>query len=214
MKSIRFRLVGLISFFVIAIGVLLSVMGIRQMSKTALEGFSAHGIAIVEEAVSLIDGNAFEALAKSLDINDPFYEETRVRLLQLKKSSSCMYLYTMSQVDGDIWQFIIDGSSEPDDPKNFSKMGDKEDTSVYDDAFKRVLVSGKTEGAMLADQGVWGWIISFYAPIKNSAGKIVGIAGCDFDGTALHNSIEKRIKQLATIGGIVVVIGIVATVFL
>jgi len=212
--KIKFLVAGLISFFIIAIGVLISILGIRQMIRTATESFSVQGISIVEKAVSMVDGDAFEALSKSMDINDPFYEETRINLLQFKKSTNCIYLYTMSQVDGDIWQFIIDGSSEPDDQKHFSKLGDKEDTRVYDNSFRRVLTSGKTESGYLANQGDWGWIISFYAPIKNSSGKIVGIAGCDFDGTPLHNSVEKRIGQLAIIGAIVVMFGIMLFLFL
>jgi methyl-accepting chemotaxis protein len=191
----------------------MSLLGIRQMSRAVSEGFSAQGIAIVEKAVSLFNGDSFETLAKSLDINDPFYEETRVNLLQLKNLSGCLYLYTMAQVDGDLWRYIIDGSSEPDDPENFSAMGDEEDTGDYDDAFRRVLISGKTESGNLADQEGWGYIISIYAPIKNSAGKIVGIAGCDFDGTGLHNSIITGIRQQTIIGLISVTMGIILTLF-
>ena len=211
--SIRFRFVGLLSFFIIAMSVLMSVLGIHQMSKTVLESFSTQGITIVEKAVSMVDGDAFEALAKSLDINDPFYEETRIKLLELKELSGCLYIYTMTQVDGDIWRYIIDGSSEPDDHEKFSELGDEENTSIYDDAFRRVLISGKTESGNLAYLGEWGWVISFYAPIKNSAGKIVGIAACEFDGTALRNSINTGMKQHTAIGGISVVLCMAMTLF-
>lgn len=213
LNSLRFRFAALFSIFIIALSGLTAILGVHQMSKAVSEGFSTQGISIVKKAVSIINGDAFEALTKSLDTNDPFYEETRVQLLKIKEFSGCLYLYTMAQVDRDIWQYIIDGSSEPDGPENFSEMGDKEDTSIYDDAFRRVLISGKAENGNLIDQGEWGWVISFYAPIKNSAGKIVGIVGCDFDGTDIHKSIIRGEKQQAVIGGISIVIGIMFTLF-
>jgi methyl-accepting chemotaxis protein len=207
-NSLRFRFVVFLSFFIIATSVITSVLGIRQMTKAVSQTFAAQGISIVEKAVSVIDGDAFEALAKSLDADDPFYEETRVQLFKIKELSGCVYLYTMAQVDKDTWHYIIDGSGEPDDPDNFSAMGDEEDTGAYDDAFRRVLTSGKTESGNLVHQEGWGWLVSIYAPIKNSAEKIVGITGCDFNGENLHNTIVENSKRQVIIGVISVLLGL------
>jgi methyl-accepting chemotaxis protein len=206
--SLKFRFAGLLSVFIIAASALTSVLGIRQMTKAVSETFAAQGISIVEKAVSIIDGDAFEALTKSLNVDDPFYEETRVQLLKIKELSGCLYLYTMAHVRGNIWQYIIDGSGEPDDPENFSEMGDEEDTGEYDGAFRRVLISEETESGNLVNQEGWGWLVSIYAPIKNSAGKIVGITGCDFDGEHLHNTIVANEKRQVIIGAISVLLGL------
>ena len=212
--SLRFRFAVLLSVFIIALVGITSVLGIRQMTKAVSQTFAAQGISIVEKAVSIIDGNAFEALAKSLDADDPFYEETRVQLLKIKELSGCVYLYTMAQANGDTWQYIIDGSGEPDDPDNFSAMGDEEDTGSYDDAFRRVLISEKTESGNLVHQEGWGWLVSIYAPIKNSTGKLVGITGCDFNGDHLHDTIVANIRRQIIIGGISVLLGLALVLFL
>jgi len=211
--SLRFRFAFIFSVFIIVLSVTMSLLGIRQTSKAASAVFSAQGIAIVEKAVSFVNGDSFETLVKSLDKNDPFFEETRVKLFELKELSGCRYLYTMSHVDGNTWQYIIDGSGDPEDSENFSDIGEKEDTSSYDVAFKRVLISEKTENGELVNQEGWGWIVSIYSPIKNSAGKIVGIAGCDFNGTGLHNSIISEIKQQSIIGGVSIIFGIALALF-
>jgi methyl-accepting chemotaxis protein len=168
----------------------------------------------VEKAVSFIDGDSFEALAKSRDADDPFYEETRLKLLQLKDFSSCLYLYTMAQAKDTIWEFVIDGSAEPDDEENFSNIGDEEDTSFYGDAFRRVLNSGKSEVADLVYQEGWGWLVSIYAPIRNSAGTIVGIAACDYDGQHLHDAIIANEKRQMIIGVISVLLGLMLLLYL
>jgi methyl-accepting chemotaxis protein len=163
--SLRFRFVALLSVFITALIGIMSVLEIRQMSNAVTETFAAQGIFIVEKAASLIDGDFFEALAKSRNSNGPFYEEIRIKLLELKDFSGCKYLYTMTEVSGTIWQYVIDGSAEPGDIENFSNLGDEEETKDYDDAFKRVLISGKTESGNLVYQEGWGWLVSFYIPI-------------------------------------------------
>jgi methyl-accepting chemotaxis protein len=212
--SLKFRFIVFFSVFIIALSVITAVLGVRQLSKTVSDTFSEQGVFIVEKAVSLINGDAFETLANSLDANDPFYEETRVKLLQLKQFSNCVYLYTMAPVQGNTWKFVIDGSVEPDDTENFSNLGDKEDTSVYDNAFRRMLASGRTESGNLVKQEGWGWLISVYTPIRNSSGKIVGVAACDFDGQYLHDTIILNEEKQAVIGGVSVLLGLALILFL
>jgi len=212
--TLRFRFAVFLSVFIIALIGVMSVLGIRQMSKAVTESFAAQGIYIVEKAVPLIDGDSFEALAKTRDLSEPFYEETRLKLLELKDYSGCKYLYTMAPVNGNIWQFVIDGSAEPDDIENFSNIGDEEDTSSYDDAFRRSWASGKTEHGNLVKQEGWGWLVSFYIPIRNSAGKTVGLAACDYDGEHLHTTIIRNIKRQVVIGIISVLSGLALVMFL
>ena len=210
-QSLRFQFISLFSIFIIGIGVITSLFAVRNMSNAVEETFAKQGIHIVEKAVSIIDGDSFEALVKSMDKNSSFYEETRIQLLQLKEYSGCLYLYTMVPKSKSIWQFIIDGSADSGD-EDFSDIGDEEDTSDYDDAFNKAWISGKTESSGLANQGDWGWLVSVYSPIKNSAGKTVGIAVCDFDGTFLNESIVQKAVQQIIIAGISLIIGIIITI--
>jgi len=212
-NSLKFRFILFFSVFIAAISLVTAILGVRQLSKAVSDTFAIQGISIVEKAASLIDGDAFEALAKSRDTNDPFYEETRVKLLQLKEFTGCVYLYTMAPVKGNIWAYVIDGSTEPDDIEKFSNIGDEEDASTYNDAFRRALISGKTESGGLEILGDWGWLVSVYTPIKNSAGRVVGIAACDFDGRYLHKTIIANQKRQAFIGGVSLLFGLALVLF-
>jgi len=203
--SLKFHYSLSISVLIIALIAITSILNVRQMSKAVSKTFAAQGIFIVEKEASLIDGDSFEALAGSLDSSDPFYEETRIKLSQLKDFSGCKYLYTLAPKKGNIWQFIIDGSTKPEDVENFSVIGTEEDTGSYDDAFRKTWNSGKTEHGNLVKQEGWGYLISFYVPIINSKGKTVGIAACDYDGEDLHNTIIANIRRQLIIGCISVV---------
>jgi len=212
-NSLKFRFIVFFSVFIITLSAITAVLGIKQMSDAVIETFAMQGIYIVEKALSLVDGDSFEALVKSQDLNDPFYEETRVKLLDLKIFSGCFFLYTMAPAKGSVWKFIIDGSAEPDDHENFSNMGEEEDTVHYDNAFRKALASGKTQTGHLVYQDGWGWLISVFTPIKNSAGNTVGIIACDFDGSHLHESIDaKKIRQVI-IGVFFLLFGLTLIIF-
>ena len=216
-RSIRFQFTLFFSVFIIAMSMTTAILASRSIASAVKDAFAVQGVAIVERAASLIDGDAFEALVNSMDINDPFYEETRIALLDLNLASGALFLYTMAPLRGDIrediWKFIIDGSAEPDDDF-FSALGNTDDTSYYDDAFRRMLTYGRTEVTGLAYVEGWGWFISVYTPIKNSAGRIVGMAGVDFDGEYLRNTIISKQRQIAVVGIASVILGLALLLFL
>jgi methyl-accepting chemotaxis protein len=211
--SLKFQFITLFSVFIIIISVVTALLNSKQLSTAVEETFAEQGIYIVERAASLVDGDAFEALDKSQDINDPFYESARLKLLDLKNATGCLYLYTIAPYNGDTWRYIIDGSAEPDDTENFSALGSEENVSGFDPAFKRVLQTHMTETAQLEHQETWGWVVSVYAPIKNSAGRVVGIVGCDFSGEKLYKIIKSSEKQNLIVGIVSLVLGMVLLVF-
>jgi len=208
-NSLKFRLLVFFIIFVIVLTITLVLMGVRQLSQTVINAFSEQGILLVEKGAMLIDGDAFEKLAKSLDEEDPFYEATRIKMLDLKELSGAMYFYTSAPSHGDYWNYIVDGSAPPDDEENFSPLGDSFDASEYDDAFRRAVANLTTEISGLVDQGEWGWLISVYTPLLNSKGELVGIVACDFDGEELHTSILSIEIQQTIIGLVGMFIGIV-----
>jgi methyl-accepting chemotaxis protein len=212
-KSLKFQFIGLFVAFIVASVGASAIIGVRELSEAVTKSFSLTGVYTAEKAASLIDGNAFEALAKSLDKDDPYYEKIRVQLLQLKEISGCEYLYTMAPAGGNIWHYIIDGSAPPDDEENFSALGDEEDTLEYDKAFRKAFASGKTEVGHLAYQEGWGWLISVYTPIFNSTGLKVGIVGCDFDGNYLREAILTEEVEQSVLGVVSIVIGLILLLF-
>jgi methyl-accepting chemotaxis protein len=170
------------------------------MVDVASSIFAGQGMATVTDAAALIDGDAFEALSVSLDGEDPFYEETRLKLLEVKQASSCRFLYTMADGGDGTYFYVIDGSAAPDDTDNFSALGEEEDESAYDDAFRAAWETGTPRTGKLAYEGEeWGWLMSIYVPIKNSDGNMVGIVGCDFDANDLIQSLKTHIFGMALI---------------
>jgi methyl-accepting chemotaxis protein len=190
-NSLRFRFIALFTLFLLALCVIVGVSAVRDSTRTAMRIFSLEGSAIAQKAVHLIDGDSFENLVKTMDDEDPFYEEMRAKLYALKEETGCLYLYTMAPYKGDIWRYIIDGSALPDDEEMFSALGDEEDYGG-DETLVKSWTEKSTETSELHQMEEWGMMISIYSPILNSRGGIVGIVGCDFDADAVYDEIRDQ----------------------
>jgi signal transduction histidine kinase/CheY-like chemotaxis protein len=182
--------------FVMAVFGVIVFTSFQQINTVTDLVCSTLGMPIAKRAAALIDGDAFEQLAKTLDPQDPYYESARLKLLALREETQCLYLYTMAPYTDTVHRFIIDGSGNPGDSE-FSFLGEEENIDLYD---KKYLVAWETQSPQFGEmdqQEGWGWVISSYVPIFNSRGTMVGIAGCDFDAEDIYLKVQDQIiKQL------------------
>jgi signal transduction histidine kinase/CheY-like chemotaxis protein len=185
----------LLLFFTTFITVIFAVIiinTIQQFNDVTLLVNSRMGLPLAQRAAALIDGDAFEKLANTLDPRDPFYEETRRKLLRIKQESGCFYLYTMAPDTDTVHRFIIDGSAEPDDPA-FSPLGSEEPLEDYDSAYFRTYAMKTPQFSKIHKEKNWGILISTYVPLFNSSGIVVGIVGCDFDAADIRTRIISHV---------------------
>ncbi|MDR2364050.1 MAG: methyl-accepting chemotaxis protein [Spirochaetaceae bacterium] len=195
--SLKAKLVLFFFIFEVVVITVITIMTIKENVAVASNIFSHQGMVIVEQAAKLVDGDQFARLCNTLDKEDPFYETTRRRLLELKSNTAARYLYTMAPMSGDIYRFIIDGSAPPEDAEIFSPLGSEEDIADYDSAFRKTWETKQSQYSGFVDQGEWGWLFSVYTPILNSRGDMVGIAGVDFDAGALIITLQSHtIKRI------------------
>ncbi|MDR3332581.1 MAG: response regulator [Synergistaceae bacterium] len=145
----------------------------------------------MERASALIDGDAFERLAKSLDPLDPYYEETRVKLLELKDETGCLYLYTMAPYTDTVHRFIVDAESLAEG----ASLGQEEDITGYGASYLRTYETKTIQYDKMSYIPRWGWLISTFLPIVNSSGDIVGVIGCDFEADSIYKSLYSRVMH-------------------
>jgi methyl-accepting chemotaxis protein len=191
--SLKFRLTLFFIFFFVAIFAVFIITSVLQVNSVTRFICSQLGLPTVEQVQSLIDGDAFDALAKSLDEQDPYYEETRLKMLEIKERVNCLYLYTMAPKDESAWYFIIDGSAPPEDEENFSPLGSEEDISAYEPAFFDTINTQSIQLGRVDRTEDWGTVISTYGPIFNSSGKMVGLIGCDLEGDSVAAWIRTQV---------------------
>jgi signal transduction histidine kinase/DNA-binding response OmpR family regulator len=209
--KVRFTLFFII--FVAAIGIVVIVTSQRQIRDiTNLVGTQL-GLPIALRASAFIDGDRFERFCENPDENDPYYEEIRVKLYDLKQETNCLYLYTMAPYKENTHRFIIDGSGLPGEPA-FSPLGSEEDINDYDQAYFDAYTTGEPQIGFIDTQGSWGTLIGTYAPIINSRGTVVGIVGCDYDAEEINRQLQDRHRQQIILSLLFIAIGLVVFVSL
>jgi methyl-accepting chemotaxis protein len=211
--SLKTQFTLFFAVFIVTLSGIITVMALRESMEVASSVFVQQGITITEKAVAMIDGDSFERLTGTLDAEDPFYEETRRNLLALKEETVAEYLYTMAPTSpgSRVYRYIIDGSAPPEDGENFSALGDEEDTSSYDPGFERTWKTKLPQQSGMTNQEGWGWMVSTYAPILNSRGEMVGIAGCDFEAESLIATIQAQTLRQITLAALLSAAGIGVT---
>lgn len=142
-------------------------------------------------SISSIDGDKLEAVMKSNSMDSPEYKQVQDAMVTFKNDQDIRYFYTLAlSEDGKKTYYVVDSSLV--DP---SKLGDPYD---LEDAMKVAFNGQSSVNANPTKDPTLGTFISGYAPIKNSAGKIIAIAGVDKDVTAFMN-----IKKILTTGTLI-----------
>jgi hypothetical protein len=213
-RSLKFQFTLFFALFVIAVYSIVIITSLQQLVGIAETIGHELGTPIVEEAAALIDGDAFEALSRSLDPRDPWYEETRLALLSIKEKTNCIYLYTMAPAAGPVFRYIIDGSAPPEDTAAFSPLGTEEDISGYLAPVSRTLETKTRNISSLDFNTQWGWVVSTYAPILNSSGDAVGVIGCDFRAEKIYDRLWSQIARQLLVSAVFVLIGFIAYLYL
>jgi len=197
-SSFKFKVTIGIATLIFAISVVLTRTSIIEIKKVSVEVFESQGTLVLEKASSLIDPGKFEKLSKSLDRDDPYYDELYSKLYEIKQLYSCRFLYTMACVEGKNFAYVVDGSAEEDDEENFSPIGTVEDITSYGDSPFICLDKQIMTISDIEDQEGWGKTITVYSPIVKN-GKSVGFLACDFDATSLAATRGKAITVLSSL---------------
>ena len=208
MHSFKVRLIVFFGLFTLLSCIAIASLSVAGVSRTASIITSRLGIPICEKAVEVINPDKFAEFIKNPSEDDPYYIETCKALLNIKESSGCEYLYTMIPVEGTLFMYVLDGSSDPSDEENFSPLGVEEDISSYGEEpleairTKQVISSGVTH----IDE--WGWQASTYQPIVTSKGEAVGFIGCDFAMEDIMESVNGQTRFIIILCGVCVLLGI------
>lgn len=209
MSSLKVRFIVVFGLFVLLSCTVISVFATFAIRRTSSDLASRQGFPILEKAASVVNGDKFAEFCKHPSEDDPFYEETRLALLEIAETVGCSYLYTMEPVvNGKIARYIIDGSCDPSDTENFSPLGTEEDITSYGKTPWQVLEDGSMLSSGLEHMDQWGWAVSSYRAIKTSSGIVVGFIGVDFDMEDFVAAMNLQILIISIVGISFVILGI------
>lgn len=140
----------------------------------------------ISELTVSIDGNKLEKIIKDQSDNSVEYQDILNSMSSAKSKSVARNFYTVEKVQGTEAKFLVDVSV---DASEF--LADYTLNNEMEEVFNDKIVV--TNESYTDDYGTF---ISAYAPIKNSQGKIIAIAGVDVDSSmfeGIRNTLLKTI---------------------
>ena len=182
-------------------GVMMYLIGETAYVKAGVE--QSHLAATI--ASSMIDGS------KVLKVHDgtadqELYENELWELREIKETCGILYMYTIYEKDGQLYYGI-----DTDESEGQCKPGD-----IYDDDPEPVQVALSDEHYVrdYIVSNEYGNLISSYVPIYDVMGNVVGVLGCDYDGTeALRLVNVIKLLSMGCMFGALVVSAIIVTLF-
>ena len=203
--SIRRKMIGYFLVFGILSSLLIILITWFYISHYEKNKLRQNLQVIAQGAVELIDGDAHSGL-KPGDEETETYAQLLRKLRRYKEISGLTYLYTITRIDEKKSQFVLD-TDESKDQAKIGKEYDNEPEMLR--AFKGEVCS--TENPMTDE---WGTFYTGFAPIRNSAGEIVGIVGADLAAADVEAMKTRLLRMFGIEILIIMIISTLIAVFL
>ncbi len=183
-KSILTRL----WFGAAAIGVVISiavgVVAYMTVKDNLMSQIQENTVVNAKIAAAKIDSEAFQTICEENGKDEAFYA-VHGNLSDFLTDETVSYIYTLRLVD-DHMEFVVD--ADPEEPGGIGEEYDVE---------PEVIEAYQNGTAMALDEpytDAWGMLYSGYAPIKDEAGRTVGIVAVDCS----VDTVEAKLAELVT----------------
>ncbi|MCP1103427.1 methyl-accepting chemotaxis protein [Aequitasia blattaphilus] len=199
-KQIMVFTIGMLIACAIGIG----AAGYFVFRSTAIKDNAERAQNIAQAAAAVIDGDAFE---KSLETGekDAAYHSAKAGLDHIKKETKVLYLYALdAHIDEEITYYAEGFAGEADEDPAFD-LGETEDAAHFDEKMHETVETGNATTSKVYKSGEFGRMVTGFAPIRSSDGRIVGVIGADIS----LEEISKTVNRFGlSIVGIIVFCGI------
>lgn len=138
-------------------------------------------------ALYMIDGDAVEKLKPGCETTDS-YQNLLSTMRTVQKEYGILYLYTL-YTDGQTIYYGVD----TDTSELQAYVG-----KVFEKSYEMLqgTFAGEDYTQNYIDYSEYGDVISIYKPIKNSAGDVIGVLGCDYDASQIVERLNSNVRSV------------------
>ncbi len=155
-----------------------------------------------ESLADLVPANEVTSLKGSdEDLKSPIYQALKQRLINVRAANKDIrFVYIMGLKNGQEPFFYVD--SEDPSSDGYSPPGQSYPEGVYD--VKSIFNSGKSR-VLPVERDRWGVWLSGFSPVKDPAGKVVGVFGLDIPARNYFLQISLKALTPLLLAGFIVV---------
>ena len=181
LKTSLARQVSLIAFIMVFISTtVVGTISVTLYKNSNISANASKAQSLADTVASIVDANAFQNDIKN---NKPSenQEVLKENLDTIKTKTELDYVYVLWQNNKGELVYYAEGlnTSKPDDQAG--PFGEIDPPDTFADEALETLKSGETTSTKIYQSDGFGKMVSGFSAIKNSEGKIIGVAGVDID---------------------------------
>lgn len=193
-QSLGFKIPSMVFVMILLSASFIGIFSYINHRNAAIDLASSESLSIAKVTAVNINGDIFEQIDKQ-NIQNDYYKRLQTILNEAKKETKVKALYAMTSADENNYKYIIEGFAEGDTPEVV--LGDTDPKSNYRQEPATALSTGEATKTEIYYNGPqYGNIISAFAPIRNSAGQVVGLVGVDYNANDILNNVHQIIPTL------------------
>lgn len=203
-SSIRTRIMAALIVTCFLISFLTGFVQYLFASRQMIEDTRNYLTRLASAAALMVDGDVHQNLKTEADMQSPAYQDMVAKLRNFNENTKLKDVYTMIPGPGNKTKFVLDADPDP------APIGyEYENLPAMQESFA---------GNPTADKEIttdeWGSVLSGYAPIKNSQGEIVAIAGVDIDASFIIKNQQELIVKAFILAFACLLTGLLLSVLL
>gem|GEM_PF-2945357 len=161
------RLTRITASLVAASALVIGALGLWFQWESLNQGLADRLAAIASVAALQIDGDQHSQIKSE---SDPAYQAVAEQLSAIREEMGLEYVYTVVKSGESDSSLVVDGSAEPE-PIGTLYEDEPDVAAVYE--------TKETVVQPVEQDGEYGWLMTAYAPIRNSQGDVVATVGAD-----------------------------------
>lgn len=196
--------------------IVLVVTGLISYSKLSEFGYKFNGEhtkTVVTFALHAINGDSLEVVIKDRTPSSAYANHLRSELMKIRDMAEMKYLYTFFFNSNGKYEYAIEGGDP--NAEDYSQFGSLAEWSVDEDLpyIEKAINTKQITYTKIMYNKTYGWMVTSYAPILNSNGKVVALLGCDIEAAQVVKEIKKyRISVIVT-GVLLLIISVMLVVY-
>ena len=198
--SIRVKILLPASILILLLCLVMGMNSYRSINKGMVEMGVEEAEMAAQVAVSLIDGDLVAELEPGYEATEG-YQTLLTSMRNVQQSLGLAYMYTL-YTDGKQVYYGVD-TDKSELQAEVGKLFEKS----YEDLAGTF--AGEDYVQDYIDHSEYGDVISVYKPIKNSAGEIVGVFGCDYDASNVVSRLSAITQQVLFIAVICLIVSLI-----
>ncbi|NVO10881.1 MAG: methyl-accepting chemotaxis protein [Bacteroidales bacterium] len=206
--SVAFKLYFLVSVILFSVLIITGWISFTRISKFGIKFNGEHTRTVVIFALNSINGDSLQVVINQNNSSSHYANYLRAELKRIRDLAKMKYLYTF-YFKGDKSIYAIEGGDP--NAKDYSVMGSLANWKSTDLININGCINNKTiTSSEVTYNDTYGWMVSSYAPILDSKGKVVAVLGCDFDADVLAKEINDYRIMIISSGVILLIISLLA----